>query len=66
MATLPQITAPQNAEAPTESASTFINKDADAKINAVASRDDRTRAYVLREIVHAWAAKQPTPRKNQK
>jgi hypothetical protein len=45
------------------SASTEISASASAKVDAVAKRDERTRAFVLRKIIHEWADKQPTPKK---
>lgn len=46
--------------------STEITAGALAKIDAHRARDDRSRAYVLRRIVHDWAAKQPTPKQAKK
>lgn len=43
-------------------ASTEISRDASAKVEALAHKETRTRAFVLRRIIHEWADKQPTPK----
>jgi hypothetical protein len=37
-------------------ACTEINSDADAKITAIVAKEVRSRSFVVRQIVHAWAA----------
>jgi hypothetical protein len=44
-------------------ASTEISREASAKVDALAEKDDRTRAYVLRQMIHAACDKLPTPRR---
>lgn len=47
------------AEAATISASTEICTEANRLLEIHRKRDDRSRAYVLRSIIHEWARKQP-------
>lgn len=46
-------------------ASTEISPEANAKVQARCDKEDRTRAYVLRSIIHEWAAKQPKATKHR-
>jgi hypothetical protein len=46
-------------------ASTEILELASAKVDAAAAKEERSRAYILRRAIHAWADTQPTPRGNK-
>lgn len=41
---------------PLEKICSEVNRDAYVKIEAVVSKDNRSRSFVVRQIVHAWAA----------
>ena len=51
--------APVKVESKMIPASTELPPDVNAKLEAVRLKDDRTRAYTLRQIITEWAARQP-------